>query len=168
MASQQGAARETRREQRLEPLSDSRCRYTTTDAFAGILTPLVVLSVRRTDSPRFQRDGCGAEGARGSGSSLIARFSDGRTALRPQGYCGRRGGPGVDCLDAGVSKPLLALRSRRSIGGGSPCRRAYSPEGDGREALPRRRFTSMIAAHASASEAVQSSTRSSKTSSRMF
>lgn len=35
---------ETRREQRLEPLSDTRCRYITTDAFAGILTPLVVLS----------------------------------------------------------------------------------------------------------------------------
>ena len=35
---------ETRREQRLEPLSDSRCRYTTTDAFAGVLAPLAVLS----------------------------------------------------------------------------------------------------------------------------
>ena len=44
MASQQGAARETRREQRLESLSESRCRYTTTDAFTGVLTPLVVLS----------------------------------------------------------------------------------------------------------------------------
>ena len=33
----------TRREQRLEPLGDSRCRYTTTDAFTGVLTPLVVL-----------------------------------------------------------------------------------------------------------------------------
>ncbi len=35
---------ETRREQRLEPLSESRCRYITTDAFTGVLTPLVVLS----------------------------------------------------------------------------------------------------------------------------
>lgn len=35
---------ETRREQRLEALGESRCRYTTTDAFTGVLTPLVVLS----------------------------------------------------------------------------------------------------------------------------
>lgn len=35
---------ETRREQRLEPLGESRCRYVTTDAFTGVLTPLVVLS----------------------------------------------------------------------------------------------------------------------------
>ena len=34
---------ENRREQRLEPLSDTRCRYTTTDAFTGVITPLVVL-----------------------------------------------------------------------------------------------------------------------------
>ncbi len=34
---------ETRREQRLESLGDARCRYTTTDAFTGVLTPLVVL-----------------------------------------------------------------------------------------------------------------------------
>ena len=33
----------TRREQRLESLGDTRCRYTTTDAFAGVLTPVVVL-----------------------------------------------------------------------------------------------------------------------------
>ena len=33
----------TRREQRLELLSDTRCRYMTTDAFTGVLTPLVVL-----------------------------------------------------------------------------------------------------------------------------
>ncbi len=33
----------TRREQRLESLGDTRCRYTTTDAFTGVLTPLVVL-----------------------------------------------------------------------------------------------------------------------------
>lgn len=33
----------TRREQRLEPLSDTRCRYTTTDTLAGVLTPLVVV-----------------------------------------------------------------------------------------------------------------------------
>ena len=33
----------TRREQRLEALSETRCRYTTTDVFTGVLTPLVVL-----------------------------------------------------------------------------------------------------------------------------
>ena len=33
----------TRRVQRLEALSDTRCRHTTTDAFTGVLTPLVVL-----------------------------------------------------------------------------------------------------------------------------
>ena len=33
----------TCREQRLEALSDTRCRYTTTDTFTGVLTPLVVL-----------------------------------------------------------------------------------------------------------------------------
>ena len=33
----------TRREQRLELLGDTRCRYMTTDAFAGVLTPVVVL-----------------------------------------------------------------------------------------------------------------------------
>ncbi|WP_419950810.1 SRPBCC domain-containing protein [Candidatus Palauibacter sp.] len=32
-----------RREQRLEALGGSRCRYVTTDAFSGLLTPLVVL-----------------------------------------------------------------------------------------------------------------------------
>ncbi len=32
-----------RREQRLEALSGTRCRYHTTDAFSGLLTPLVVL-----------------------------------------------------------------------------------------------------------------------------
>ena len=32
-----------RREQRLEALSETRCRYLTTDAFAGPLTPLIVL-----------------------------------------------------------------------------------------------------------------------------
>ena len=32
-----------RREQRLEPLGATRCRYVTTDAFSGVLTPLVVL-----------------------------------------------------------------------------------------------------------------------------
>ncbi len=32
-----------RREQRLEALGEARCRYVTTDAFAGPLTPLVVL-----------------------------------------------------------------------------------------------------------------------------
>ena len=32
-----------RREQRLEALSETRCRYVTTDAFAGLLTPLVML-----------------------------------------------------------------------------------------------------------------------------
>lgn len=32
-----------RREQRLEALGDARCRYVTTDAFSGLLTPLVVL-----------------------------------------------------------------------------------------------------------------------------
>ena len=31
-----------RRDQRLEPLSATRCRYVTTDAFNGMLTPLVV------------------------------------------------------------------------------------------------------------------------------
>ena len=31
-----------RREQRLEPLDEMRCRYLTTDAFTGILTPLVM------------------------------------------------------------------------------------------------------------------------------
>ena len=33
----------TRREQCLEALGETRCRYTTTDAFTGVLTPLVVL-----------------------------------------------------------------------------------------------------------------------------
>ena len=33
----------TRREQRLEALSDTRCCYTTTDGFTGFLTPVVVL-----------------------------------------------------------------------------------------------------------------------------
>ena len=32
-----------RREQRLEALDERRCRYVTTDAFKGLLTPLVVL-----------------------------------------------------------------------------------------------------------------------------
>ena len=32
-----------RREQRLEALGETRCRYLTTDAFNGLLTPLVVL-----------------------------------------------------------------------------------------------------------------------------
>ena len=32
-----------RREQRLEALSATRCRYLTTDAFTGLLTPVVVL-----------------------------------------------------------------------------------------------------------------------------
>ncbi len=32
-----------RREQRLEPLGATRCRYLTADAFTGLLTPLVVL-----------------------------------------------------------------------------------------------------------------------------
>ncbi len=32
-----------RREQHLEPLGETRCRYVTTDAFSGLLTPLVVL-----------------------------------------------------------------------------------------------------------------------------
>ena len=32
-----------RREQRLEALGERRCRYVTTDAFKGLLTPLVVL-----------------------------------------------------------------------------------------------------------------------------
>ena len=32
-----------RREQRLEALDERRCRYVTTDAFSGLLTPLVVL-----------------------------------------------------------------------------------------------------------------------------
>ena len=32
-----------RREQRLEALSETRCRYLTTDAFTGLLTPLVML-----------------------------------------------------------------------------------------------------------------------------
>lgn len=32
-----------RREQRLEALSERRCRYLTTDAFNGLLTPLVIL-----------------------------------------------------------------------------------------------------------------------------
>lgn len=32
-----------RREQRLEPLHESRCRYATTDALHGLLTPLVAL-----------------------------------------------------------------------------------------------------------------------------
>ena len=31
------------REQRVEPLSESRCRYLTTDATSGLLTPLVAL-----------------------------------------------------------------------------------------------------------------------------
>ena len=33
----------TRREQRLDAVGTTRCRYLTTDAFAGILTPLVVV-----------------------------------------------------------------------------------------------------------------------------
>ena len=33
----------TRREQHLEALGETRCRYTTADAFTGVLTPLVVL-----------------------------------------------------------------------------------------------------------------------------
>lgn len=32
-----------RREQRLEALGETRCRYLTTDAFNGLLTPLVIL-----------------------------------------------------------------------------------------------------------------------------
>ena len=32
-----------RREQRLEALNETRCRYLTTDAFGGLLTPLVVV-----------------------------------------------------------------------------------------------------------------------------
>jgi hypothetical protein len=32
-----------RREQRLEALGEGRCRYRTTDAFSGLLTPLVML-----------------------------------------------------------------------------------------------------------------------------
>ena len=32
-----------RREQRLEKLGEARCRYLTTDAFTGLLTPLVML-----------------------------------------------------------------------------------------------------------------------------
>ena len=32
-----------KREQRLEPLGATRCRYLTADAFTGLLTPLVVL-----------------------------------------------------------------------------------------------------------------------------
>ena len=32
-----------RREQRLEALGETRCRYLTTDAFSGLLTPLVIL-----------------------------------------------------------------------------------------------------------------------------
>ena len=33
----------TRREQRLEALSEASCRYYTTDAFSGLLAPLIVL-----------------------------------------------------------------------------------------------------------------------------
>lgn len=36
------------REQRLEALGDSQCRYVTTDAFTGLLTPLVILVAGRT------------------------------------------------------------------------------------------------------------------------
>ena len=35
------------REQRLEALSESQCRYVTTDAFTGLLTPLVILVAGR-------------------------------------------------------------------------------------------------------------------------
>jgi hypothetical protein len=37
----------TRREQRIEPLGDGHCRYTTTETFAGPLAPLVGLVSRR-------------------------------------------------------------------------------------------------------------------------
>lgn len=58
-----------RREQRLETLGKTRCRYLTTDAFTGVLTPLVILLfgrlVRRGFNDMARALKRYAEGARG-------------------------------------------------------------------------------------------------------